>query len=364
MIKKLIEHINSNKNLSDLTYKNSLVIGDMHFGIKQNSSIWLSKQVEFIKKQIIPLIEHAEELNIDSTVFLGDLFDVRYSINTMVGLKVFEIISELIDVSKAHGCNVYMIGGNHDYYSSFQEKCELNNYNILFGEDFIKSKKNLQVTTRGVSKLWKGDKYMMVLPWFETEIKENFIKNLKEAKADPNCLGIYAHTDLFVISDTETLSLINGLNKPIYSGHIHYQVFNDYKKLYNLGAACAFTFNDSDQDRFIYLINENSNKLIKIKNETTPEFKTIRYRKKEIDLNSLPADNYYRFQCQPDDIKTLRKEISNSRLKNVSIQIQFNKALKKSDNLIKTNNIDEFILKNIPANLTETFNETVKKYKN
>ena len=364
MIKKLIEQINSDKNLSDLTYKNSLVIGDMHFGIKQNSSIWLSKQVEFIKKQIIPLIEHAEELNIDSTVFLGDLFDVRQSINTMVGLKVFEIISELIDVSKTHGCNVYMIGGNHDYYSSFQEKCELNNYNILFGEDFIKSKKNLQITTKGFSKLWKSDKYMMVLPWFETEIKENFIKNLKEAKADPNCLGIYAHTDLFVISDTETLSLINDLNKPIYSGHIHYQVFNESNKLYNLGAACAFTFNDSDQDRFIYIINENANKLIKIKNETTPEFKTILYQKKEIDLNSLSTDNYYRFRCQPDDIKTLRKEISNSRLKNVSIQIQFNEALKKSDNLIKTNNIDEFILKHIPSNLTKTFNETIKKYKN
>jgi DNA repair exonuclease SbcCD nuclease subunit len=359
MIKKLIEQIDS-----DSVYKNSLVIGDIHFGIKQNSLIWLSKQVEFFKKQIFPLIEHSAELNIDSVVFLGDLFDVRQSINTMIATAVLKVISDLIDVAKTHNCSVYMLGGNHDYQSPFQEKCEINTYNILFGEDFQRYRKNLQITTKGVSKLWKHDKYMMILPWFETEVKENFVKNLKEAKADPNCIGIYAHTDLFVIPDMETLKLINNFNKPIYSGHIHYQAFDETLKLYNLGAACAFTFNDSDQERFIYIINENHNKLIKIKNETTPEFKTILYRKNETDLSSLQSDNYYRFQCQPTDIKTLRKEISKSQLKNVTIQIQFGNTVAKSGYSIKTNNIDEFITKNIPSNLMKTFNEVVKKYKN
>jgi DNA repair exonuclease SbcCD nuclease subunit len=359
MIKKLIEQIDS-----DSVYKNSLVIGDMHFGIKQNSLIWLSKQVEFFKKQIIPLIEHSEELNLDAVVFLGDLFDIRQSLNVVVANTVFKVISELIDIAKANNCNIYMLGGNHDYYSPFQEKCEINNYNILFGEDFQRYRKNLHITTKGVSKLWKHDKYMMILPWFETEVKENFVKNLKEAKTDPNCIGIYAHTDLFVISDMETLKLVNNFNKPIYSGHIHYQTFNEYKKLYNLGAACAFTFNDSNQDRFIYIINENSNKIIRIKNETTPEFKTIAYQKTKTDLDSLQPDNYYRFQCQPDDIKTLRKEISQSQLKNVTIQIQFNSVTTKSEHTIKTNNINEFITKNMPSNLIKTFNETVKKYKN
>lgn len=363
MIKKLIEQINSDKDLLDSTYRNSIVIGDMHFGVKQNSSIWLSKQIEFIKKQIFPLIEHSKELNIDSIVFLGDLFDVRQSINTFVSINLFKVFSELIDNAKAHNCNIYILGGNHDYYSSFQEKCEINNYSILFGEDFRRCKTNFQITTKGTSKLWKHDKYMMILPWFETEIKENFVKNLKEAKKDPNCLGIYAHTDLFVIPDAETLKLVNNLNKPIYSGHIHYQVFNDTKKLYNIGAACAFTFNDSDQDRFIYIINETHNKLIKIKNETTPEFKTITYRKKETNLDSLRPDNYYRFQCYPEDTKTLRQEISKSQLKNVIIQIQLNNVIKKSEHQIKTNNIDEFITKNIPANLIKTFNETIQKYK-
>lgn len=364
MIKKLIEHVESDKNLSDSTYKNSLVIGDIHFGVKQNSTIWLSKQIKFIKKQILPLIEYSEELNIDSVVFLGDLFDARQSINTMLATAILKIISELLDIAKTHNCNVYMLGGNHDYYSSFQEKCEINNYSLLFNEDYCRYRKNLHITTKGPSKLWKHDKYMMILPWFETEVKENFERNLKEAKTDPNCLGIYAHTDLFVISDTEVLDLINSLNKPIYSGHIHYQIFNESKKLYNLGAACAFNFNDSDQDRFIYIINEHHNKMVEIKNETTPEFKTIFYRKKDTELDSLEPDNYYRFQCQPDDIKTLRKDISKSCLKNVTVQIQFNNMSTQSDCTIKTNNIDEFIIKNIPPNLHKIFNETVQKYKN
>ena len=34
-----------------------LVIGDIHFGIKTNSPVWLEHQVNFFEKQIFPIIK-------------------------------------------------------------------------------------------------------------------------------------------------------------------------------------------------------------------------------------------------------------------------------------------------------------------
>ena len=69
-----------------------LVIGDMHFGIKSNSVEWLKKQCELLNTQVTKIIK---EDNIERIVFLGDVFDVRYSINQQVASEVKECIRNL-----------------------------------------------------------------------------------------------------------------------------------------------------------------------------------------------------------------------------------------------------------------------------
>ena len=62
-----------------------LIIGDMHIGIKNNSISWLESQLEFFDKQIFDIIENK---NIERVIFLGDLSDIRYSINQQVGIEL------------------------------------------------------------------------------------------------------------------------------------------------------------------------------------------------------------------------------------------------------------------------------------
>ena len=63
-----------------------LIIGDMHIGIKNNSISWLESQLEFFDKQIFDIIENK---NIERVIFLGDLSDIRYSINQQVGIVIY-----------------------------------------------------------------------------------------------------------------------------------------------------------------------------------------------------------------------------------------------------------------------------------
>ena len=75
----------------------SLVIGDVHFGIKSNNSTWLDYQIKFFKNQIVPTIK---EKDIDNIIFLGDLFDIRYSLNQQIGIEVRKLITALVDTLK------------------------------------------------------------------------------------------------------------------------------------------------------------------------------------------------------------------------------------------------------------------------
>lgn len=343
-------------------YKNTLVIGDMHFGVKQNSIFWLNKQIEFLQKQVISLIKHSEELNIDSVVFLGDLFDCRQSLNVVIANGILDIITELVDTANKYQCNVYFLGGNHDYYSSFIDKAYINNYNLLFNKSYIEKHKNLHVITEGTSKIYKStDEYVLILPWFETEVPENFIKNLNESSNDKNCLGIYAHTDLFLIINGDVVKTINKYSHPIWSGHVHYPIIDHHRKLYNLGAACAFNFNDVNQERFIYIINEKYNKSLAILNETTPKFQSFNYNKDKIDFSKLDINNYYTFYCDPKEHSLLKQQVAKSELKNVRIQLLFNDINLNNDNVVNSSfNINDFINNNIPKELKRTFDEIIK----
>ena len=63
----------------------TLVVGDLHIGIKNNSLTWLESQLEFFDKQIFETIQNKE---IKRVIFLGDIYDIRYSINQQVGIEL------------------------------------------------------------------------------------------------------------------------------------------------------------------------------------------------------------------------------------------------------------------------------------
>lgn len=363
-IETVKNNFNANKVLTKADYSNSLVIGDMHFGTHQNSTVWLNHQVDFLEKQVLPLILISDELNIDSIVFLGDLFDSRQSINIVVANEALNIMTKIINTAQKKAVRVYLIGGNHDYYSSFAEKKDLNIYNLLFNNDYKEKHNNLSVVTSKAGYIEKEDTRIMLLPWFETEDEERLINNLRHAAADPNCAGVYCHTDTLIRNSNENKDVFKDFTKPVWSGHIHSRHLNYTNNVFQLGAACSFNFNDANQDRFIYIINEKNNTFIEIKNEVTPGFHTIYYKNGATDLTTLDTDEYFKFYAKPDELKELRQQLNDTGVKNASIQLMFdNISLNNNYNTNHSVNIDDFIINNIPENLKAVYNETIQKTK-
>ena len=233
-----------------------LVIGDIHFGIKTNSQIWMDKQLAFIRNQVMPLIDSHDRI-----IFLGDLFDIRYSVNTQVGCEVKNLFREMLENHRDK--HFYLIAGNHDYYSPVISFEHFNAYELVFGEEFVNIHQNMTI----VSSLPCLDNRTLMLPWYFTENDERYEATMKEYAGKFDI--IYCHTDCEHWSDTK--ARLKG-DAAVYSGHIHYPWMSKELNLYNLGASCSFTFNDVNAQRFIYTI-EDGVITDKYENITTPRFR-------------------------------------------------------------------------------------------
>jgi len=240
-----------------------LVIGDLHFGIKSNSVTWLESQLDFFDKQIFDTIENK---NIDKIVFLGDVHDIRYSINQQIGIELRNLFRRMLD--KYSDKEFIIVAGNHDYYTPLEEFSYYNFYELVFGDEFRKCHPNLRIIN---NEPWIDEDGSLYLPWYWTENTDHFDEILYNYDFSRDVTAVYCHADLTCWPGARIGSL---RGCPVYSGHIHYIVDDPIGNLHNLGAALALTYNDVNQSRYIYII-ENNEIVEKIENNTTPKFKRI-----------------------------------------------------------------------------------------
>lgn len=322
----------------------NLVIGDLHFGIKSNNTIWYEYQERFVQNQIIPAIQ---ENDIDNIIFLGDLFDIRYSINQFIGINAKRVITNLIDKFKDK--KFIFIAGNHDYYSPNEELQEYNVYDMLFDKDFRKNHTNATFVTK--DPLFIDG--MLFLPWYYTENPEHFDSLLYNFKFGREVQSIYCHTDLAIWPGPRITALCGC---PVYSGHIHNIIIDEENKLYNLGSACSFTFSDVNETKFLYIIEDH--KIVdKIANITTPSFK--RFYNEEI------------FTITEHDVKDayIQLCVSNSNINKASYIEQI-KLLKTTytDSNIRVHPIDDtmssttFVAEGFNTNISQFIDENMPEY--
>ena len=165
-----------------------LIIGDMHIGIKNNSVSWLEAHLDFFDKQIFETIRTK---NIDRVIFLGDLSDIRYSINQQIGIELQNKVREML--KEFPNINFYMIAGNHDYYSPLEEFASYNVYNMLFPEEFRMIHKNLIIVNNDPLMTEDG---ALMLPWYWTENTDHIDELLYNYDFEREVKIIFCHTDL------------------------------------------------------------------------------------------------------------------------------------------------------------------------
>lgn len=208
---------------------------DTHFGVKNNSMTWLHSQMDFIYNQLIPFIREKRESMGDGDtiriIHLGDVFDSRSSVSTMVATKVVQCFGELSKLVDSF----YIIAGNHDYYSPTSN--EVNTLDLMF--------RNLNITL--VTEKILQDRNDLLIPWYEYGNPE-----IQKIIDEEGIKRIFVHAD--IVNEKIPYKGVE-----IYSGHVHIPNLDWDKGLYNLGSCYALNFADSNNHRGFYTLTDGKN---------------------------------------------------------------------------------------------------------
>lgn len=206
----------------------TILITDTHYGTRQNSINWLNSQCKFIYEQLIPYIKECnEEVKL---IHLGDVFDSRSTISTMVADKVIHMFKDLSEIVK----DFIIIAGNHDYYSPNSDS--LNTIDLLF--DHL----NIKLVTKSVV----IDNKNIYIPWYKWIEEPQMIQDLINTHGIENA---FTHAD--IVNEP-----VNIYCRHIYSGHIHIPYCKG--NIRNLGSTYPLNFADANTPRGFYVIHDDN----------------------------------------------------------------------------------------------------------
>lgn len=213
----------------------TIILGDTHFGIRNNSLIWLKHQIRGLD-EVISYIRSIEDSTSEVRVIhCGDLFDSRSSLNPVVAQRVQDKLTELASVVS----NVYILGGNHDYYHS--EDID-GNVSVM---TFLDLPSNVERVIDEVQYI--GDEVALV-PYFKF-LNVDVIRDVVSRNPE----YIYTHADLAHL-DPSVGSIIDTYEGTIITGHIHTPDLRDRRC--TIGSLYPLTFADSNTTRGFYVLDE------------------------------------------------------------------------------------------------------------
>lgn len=310
---------------------------DTHFGTHQNSMSWLNSQLEFIYNQFIPYVK---TINDDIRVIhLGDVFDSRSTISTMVATRLLEAFNEI----RKYVADFIIIGGNHDYYSPTTDNVDT--LNLIFQDSLIRLVTN-DIYVDG------EDAYVPWYEWLNQDKLKSFIKGHQEIK------NIYTHADII---NEHVDSFFNDIN--IYSGHIHTPDIQTHR--FNLGSCYSLTFTDANSDRGFYVDCGDGLKF-------HPNTQSIRFWRLYNDdifdknkLSKLQANDYIEIYINQTNliIDKYTKQLDEfaKRFKNKWIIPQIvSSQIDESIDTFEGYNIEEICRKYIPQEISDKFERIVE----
>ena len=325
-----------------------LLVGDCHFGTSSNSVIWLENQLLFFNTKFCEVLDNKE---IDRVVFLGDLFDIRYSVNQQVGIELKKLLRKLL--IKYSQIEFFFLAGNHDYYSPLEEFHEYNSYELVFGPEFEKFYTNFKIINNEPYYDHQGNLY---LPWYYTENFQNFSNILYSI--DEDIKNIFCHDDLSKWDYSRCIALKNA---QVWSGHIHNPLEIENKNLHNIESMFSFNFSDVNSNKNLYII-DGSEIVEKIENNVTPKFKRF-FNDTIFELKEEDFKNAYIQLCIYNT--NINKAAYIERIKEIkSKYADYNIRIKIIDNTFGetlevgnfNTNIDKYIEDNVPQYLNPKYN--------
>ncbi len=232
------------------------VIGDIHYGVKQNSQAFLKYQLDYFEEEVFPILK---KNNVNTIIQMGDFFNSRKSleINTIHWVK-----KRFLDPIRKENINLKILLGNHDvYYTKSNEITSLSILDEYENIDIIKTPTLLETD---------GFKYSMI-PWLANDEDVEDLKTFLNDNPHDTIFGHFEFKDFEVVPGHRQE---NGLNKKlfrfydnVYSGHFHLKQSQD--NIHYLGTPYELTWSDFNSDKGIYLLDTKTKIMEYHKNERT-----------------------------------------------------------------------------------------------
>lgn len=186
------------------------ILGDTHFGARNDLKVFHEFFKEFFIDQFIPYLI-ANDIKI---VFqLGDLFDRRKYINYY---SLDECKRYFFDRLNEHGIILHTLVGNHDIY--WRESLAVNSSSLVLGEYY-----NINVHQDPVT-IEIQDTYIDIIPWICPENEREITEFISKSKSDI-CIG---HFEIAGFSMYRGMECHDGLSRDmfnkyeqVWSGHYH-----------------------------------------------------------------------------------------------------------------------------------------------
>jgi DNA repair exonuclease SbcCD nuclease subunit len=229
------------------------LLGDTHFGIRNDSKVFHAYYEEFYRDVFFPELERR---GITTIIQLGDLFDRRKYINF---LSLAESRRYFFDECVKRGITVHALIGNHDAF--WRESLEINSPNLV-----LKGYDNIVLWEKPGTFEIDGIKIDMI-PWIckdnEHEIFE-FVKNT----SSPICMG---HFELHGFNLSKGVPSHDGIDfdflgvyNKVYTGHYH--TYSEHDNIMYLGTPYELFWSDYKDQKYFGVLNTDDLSLELVKN--------------------------------------------------------------------------------------------------
>lgn len=227
--------------------KDTLIVGDKHYGIRNDSPDFLEYQMKFVEECLIP---YCRDHNIKRIFFVGDMFDKRKQTNTRT---LHEVRVRLIEALRALGIDVIILLGNHDIF--YRDSLEISTPYEFFANRY----KGVYVITEPcTTKI--GKMSVDIIPWICKENHDDVMNFISSSQSDV-ALGHFELTGFKFAKDGQVCE--NGLSpkvlrkyKRVYSGHFHGESENGNIKY--VGTPYQLTWSDYNDPKGFYVFDSDN----------------------------------------------------------------------------------------------------------
>jgi len=252
-----------------------LVITDQHFGVRNDSLVYVDYYRKFYSNVVIPFIK---KYKIKHVLCLGDTFDRRKSVN----FNSLEAAKEMwFDTLETMGVQMTMLVGNHDIY--YKNTLRVNAPSLLLAEYG-----NISIMD-GPGEFLLGSLPVLGIPWICDDNRSRTYE-LLEQSTSPLCVG---HLEFNGFETVPGIVMEHGIDQQpfkkfekVLSGHFHTK--SSKGNIHYLGNPYELYWNDYQSPRGFHILDTDTLDLKFYRNPYTM-FAKIHYN----DSDELPDVSDY-----------------------------------------------------------------------